>query len=476
MKFRGSAALLSVALLLTGCAARKYHAAPISPPATADKFEVRSLNDPGLREFITKNLARPPESWPPNAWDPAELTLAALYFHPDLNVARAGVKVAEAGIITAGARPNPSVRVAPGGSTSPENPWLFGTTFTLPIVTAGKRGYQIEAAQRQSDAARLQLAQTAWQVRARLRLALLDLLSTQATLDLLRQEEQVRTEMVRLIQRRVEIGDLPSPELTTARIDLQNIILQARAAETQLRQATPALATAIGVPESALSGAQFVWLDFDSPPASESLALAQIQRTAVLNRLDLRGLLADYAAAESALQLEVAKQYPDIQLGPGYNFEEGSHFFTLGLSATLPIFNRNQGPIAEAEAKREQAGDRFLALQAQILGETQKALASYQGALVQLQDSDRLVQEQAERERQAAHAFDAGETDNLTYTGVRLQSVTTARARLGAVRAAEVALGDLENAVERPLQASWDFPRLPSSSNPSTDLVKDKPK
>jgi outer membrane protein TolC len=244
-------------------------------------------------------------------------------------------------------------------------------------------------------------------------------------------------------------------------------------AEGQLKQADVTLANAIGIPESALDGAQFLWPDLDPPPTSEALAPAQIKRAAVLNRLDLHSLLAGYAAAESALQLEIAKQYPDIQLGPGYAFEEAHNNFTLGLSATLPLFNRNQGPIAEAEAKREQTGAKFLALQAQIIGQSQKALAGYQAALAQLREADQLVQSQREGERLAARAFDAGASDKLTYTGAQLQVLIAARARIDALRTAQQALGDLESAVERPLQSSWTVGGLPDSSNSSIDLVKE---
>jgi outer membrane protein TolC len=31
--------------------------------------------------------------------------------------------------------------------------------------------------------------------------------------------------------------------------------------------------------------------------------------------------LADYAASEAALRLEIAKQYPDIHLNPGYQLD-----------------------------------------------------------------------------------------------------------------------------------------------------------
>ena len=42
------------------------------------------------------------------------LTLAAFYYHPDMEVARAEWDVARAAIQTAGGRPNPTLNVTPG--------------------------------------------------------------------------------------------------------------------------------------------------------------------------------------------------------------------------------------------------------------------------------------------------------------------------------------------------------------------------
>src|SRR6266851_273809 len=93
--------------LLWGCAS--YHEAPLSPAANAAAIEARSLDDARLRRFITAGLGG---ADPATSWNLARLTLAALYFHPDLDVARAGLASAEAAVLTAGQRPNPTLNLA----------------------------------------------------------------------------------------------------------------------------------------------------------------------------------------------------------------------------------------------------------------------------------------------------------------------------------------------------------------------------
>ena len=94
-----------------------------------------------------------------------------------------------------------------------------------------------------------------------------------------------------------------------------------------------------------------------------------------MNRLDIRRSLAQYAAAEVNLRPEIAKQYPNFNIGPGYAFEERHSFFTVGFSTSLPVFNRNQEPIAEAEARRKEAVAAFLQTQAQVIEKSERALA-----------------------------------------------------------------------------------------------------
>jgi len=162
--------------------------------------------------------------------------------------------------------------------------------------------------------------------------------------------------------------------------------------------------------------------------------------------------------------LEIAKQYPDIQIAPGYTYEERDNFFTIGLSATLPIFNRNRGPIAEAEAKRKEVAATFLQKQAQVIGDSERALAVYSAALNELVEADQSLRQLQETQlRMTQLAVAAGEEDRLMLNGVQLENAAVARARLDALSRAQIALGDLEDAVQRPLTPGDQFPLNPDS-------------
>jgi cobalt-zinc-cadmium efflux system outer membrane protein len=441
--------------ILIGCAARRYQSAPIVPTESLSRLESRNLSDPGLQAFVGDNIGHPVAPWPPKTWDLRTLSLAALYFNPTLEVARARVAEAQAAIVTAGARPNPSLSIAPGIPS----PYLFNLDLAVPIETAGKRGHRIESARSLERAARFDLADSVWKIRSGVRTALLNYVLAARNLDLLRSEEKVRIDQVNILEQRLSVGEIPRPEVNLARIELSKTHLAINTAEGQLAEAKATLAASIGIPVAWFQGLDFSWSDLESPPSAESVSPRQIQRDAVLNRLDVRRSLAEYAAAEAALQLEISKQYPDVQVGPGYTYEEKNNFFTLGLSTTLPIFNRNQGPIGEAEARRKEAAATFLETQAQVIAGSERALALYIAALKELAKAD-----QSLRTLQDAHlqgmqqAVQLGEEDRLTLNGVQIESSVVARARLDAIARAQTSLGELEDAVQRPLDPGDMFP------------------
>lgn len=446
-----------------GCSRYKYHPAPISPPAVAATLYQRSLDDPNLRAWMNQCAGFEPPSWPLKTWDLNALTLAAFYFSPDLDIARANAAAADAAITTAAMKPNPTVGIGPGYESPPGSQFIMGFNFDLPIETAGKRGYRLASATHLSRASRLQLAQTAWTVRGRVRAALVDYLFAMGTANRIRQEESLQARYALLIEKRFHAGEIALPELTTAQIDLTNLRQAHRTAEGQVHTAHAALSAAIGVPDGALAGKELTWPGVDEPPATALLPPQSMREAAVENRLDVQRALEQYEAAQSNLQLEVARQYPDVHLGPGYNYEEGAHFIALNLSAVLPLRNHNEGPISEADAQRKAAGAQLLATQSAVIADTDKALAQYNAAYSALKEAQHSVSQLEKQQRTTQQLRDAGESDQLTVIGAELQTANAERALLDARHQAQLSLGLLEDALERPISPGA-MPSLPTQA------------
>jgi outer membrane protein TolC len=382
-----------------------------------------------------------------------DLAAVALYFNADLDVARAQLRTAQAAVLTAKARPNPSLSAGAGWSNSPESPLVFHFDPAFKVETAGKRGWRTLEAQKLAEVARVAVAETAWRVRSRVRAAWLDYMMAIRSLEVLRNERSIRAEVVAMLEKRLSAGEASRPDFNLVRTALISVEVEVKAAETQVGESGAALAAAVGLPVLPDVDTQSIPL----PPAS--LPLADVQKAGLLHRADIRRSLLEYAAAEANLHLEVANQYPDFQYSPGYSFDEGHHKIALSPSLSVPLFNLNRGPIAESEARRGEVEARFSALQAQAIGEMEIALARYNGALAEYTDAEqRLIQIQQTREAAMRRAVQAGEEDRLALAGVRMESAVAARARLDAMRRAQSALGSLEDAVQQPLMPGPPLP------------------
>lgn len=470
MRAKVSWLLGALAVALTGCA--HYEAKPLVARDAAAAWNQRSLDTPELRHFLEQNLHREFTEWPPAAWNFDALTLAAFYYHPDLDVARARWAVAVAGKTTAGERPNPTLSVAPAYNTTTAipSPWLVTANLDVPIETAGKRGYRLAQASQLSEAARLNIASVAWQVRSRVRRRLLDLDAARQTQALLQTQQTLQAENVRLLELQYEAGAISAFERTQARLASDSARLALRDAERQSAEARVRLADAIGVPVHALDGVEFSFAGLRHLPVD--LPAADARRQALLNRADIWGALAEYAASQSALQLELAKQYPDLHLGPGYEYDQGANKWSLGLSVTLPVFNRNQGAIAEAQARRAETAARFNALQARVLAEIDLAVAGYRAASQKQADADAMLTDVTKQEEAAQAMFEAGEISKSELAGLQLQLSASALARLDALVKAQQAAGQLEDALQSPLglpAAVWQSPPRVSPADAATD-------
>lgn len=449
--------LLLLIFVFAGCAARRYEPAAIVPAEAASKLESRALDEPQLKAFLETHLGHRLSVWPQGSWDVNTLTLAALHFNPQIETARAQAALASAAIVTARARPNPTLSITPGIPS----PYLFGLDFAVPIETHGKRGIRIAQARNLSEAARIGLAVAAWKVRSQVRAAFVDALVAEQRSQLVRAQNNLLATQMQLLQPRLVAGEIPRPDVDSARVAFLNGQIAARQAEGQIATTRASLAAAVGVPVAALDNVQLSWPDFGSPPPPESFSPEQIQREAVVDRLDVRAALVQYDAAEQALRLEIAKQYPDFNIGPGYQLEERNNFFTIGFSTVLPIFNRNQGPIAEAEAARKKAAADFLAVQAQGIAQSEAALAAYRFPFAELaQAKNDLVALQTERTGMQRRSVALGESDQLALNGILLEGSGATLLELDALSRVQAALGALEDAVQRPLQGDFIVPAV----------------
>ena len=443
-------ARLASALVLAAAGCAHYQPKPLVLDQTAAAYDARSLDGADLRRFLEKNLGRDFAAWPPAEWDFETLAWVAFHNNPSLDVARAQWETARAGVKTGTAPPNPTLAFTPGynSSSSGISPWFPALTLDFLLENRGKRELRAESARRAAESARQAVFTAAWQVRSELRKALLDLASAAQRGAGLREQAQIQQRLAALLDLRLRAGTIAGREISTARLAVVRAEAAASEAERTAALARQRVAQALSLPAAALAHVRFA-----PPPPPAILTAVQLsaaRRRSLLTRADVLGALARFAAAQSALDLEIAKQRPDLHLGPGYQWDQGDSKWSLALTFELPLFNHNEGPIAEAEARRREAAAQFLATQARALAEIDSAAAAQSAAVAQIESLHRVQAAFADQQSALAARLRAGGADQLEVQGAALERAAVDQTLRDAEALAALAAGQLEDALQIP--------------------------
>ncbi|MHC4854752.1 MAG: TolC family protein, partial [Planctomycetota bacterium] len=162
-------------------------------------------------------------------------------------------------------------------------------------------------------------------------------------------------------------SDVALFELEHARSEIDVLNSRVSTAAVEL-----ALATLIGV-----HAKHFARLPEEPLPElpNELPTLESLKQMLVTHHGELGRLRAGYAASERSLRLEIAKQYPDLGIGLSGRGEVGDRKTVLGLplGIELPLFDRNEQGIAQAEGRREEVRAKYVAAAGRALAELEHA-------------------------------------------------------------------------------------------------------
>lgn len=447
-RLRRCAALLFLAGTFAACV--HYQAAPLAPQRSADEFAARRLDDGQLRDRLAPLMPQAAAAWPPHEWDRAQLLVVALTQNPQLAVARAQAAAVQSHEISAAQAPNPDLTLQSEYARHDGHPWLYGVALDWLLRPPERRRLEIDMARLDTGNARLQLMDRAWAVRRALAAALSEWESGRRRLTLLERLAAAQDRLLELEQQRVAAGEDAPAELISA----EQARIQIEQARAELRQridaAQSAAANALGLPPQALDGVVLAWTDWGAPPPVNDDTRREVREQALLSRADLGVAIGEYAAAEAKLRLSIARQYPQFVLSPGYYWDHGIAKFPFDVGFTLPL-NGNRGEIAEARAGRELAGQRLLALQADIYGDIAAAERAEQIARASADAAAHRL-EAARRQQGAADlglklgAADAEESVSAAILAMRAElEMLEARARLQESR------NNLEDVLHAPL-------------------------
>lgn len=318
----------------------------------------------------------------------AQLISATQRDNKELQAARYAVDIGRARLVDAGLMPNPRVELSGLSDFAFRSEGAYTATVGLSqeFPIAGR-------ILRQKDVARVDVALAQAEVEDAERRLAGEVAGDVYQLLILDRQMQARDRLMAADQRllktaqaRYKAAEVSELDVNTASIDLQRLAQERALLESQHGALLAKLNPLVGRPAEAP-----LVLDEPPPPLTAIDSPGALQAKALAARPDLRiaVLEADRAGAEK--KLAEAKRWEDWSVGVGLQqdrqFVDGApsqpidRSLGVNLSIPLPLWNRNQGAIAAAQASADQAKARIEALKLAITGEVVAAQRELAGLL-----------------------------------------------------------------------------------------------
>lgn len=400
-----------------------------------------------IRRVQAEQVATAPQ---PRRLALAELEQLALERNPTLIQATAQIDIARAKALQAGLYYNPTVgtdseqvgiRTGTQGSAWGERQGAF---VQQEFVTAGKLRLSRAKYQQESVQAEIQATAQQYRIFNGLRIAFYDVLAEQRLIEIHRELLQNAEAAVRTTEEMVNVGQANRPDLLQARIEARKARIELRTAENNYRKAWQHLITIVGAPELPLSPLEGN-LEPEGPPLEWDSALFRLLQESP----EMALVRAEVVRDEITVHRERVQPIPNINLrvGTGYNFESRNATADASLFIQVPIFDRNQGTIRQAQAELMRAVADIARMELSLQQRLADTFARYENAWLSVEayrdeivpeaeEAHLLQQEQFRKQRQALPAVLVAQR---TYQQVRMEYVKT----LQELRESEVEINGL---------------------------------
>lgn len=309
----------------------------------------------------------------------------ALEFSPRLKASAFDISSAEARWIQAELLPNPEIEVEVedfGGSGEFQGDTSLETTLGVSqlVQLGGKRRKRGAVAKRELDLSKWGLMSARLDVASRARRAVIETAVAQDNLALREGLLEISQKVSDAIGERVKAGRVLPVQETRARIDQLSRKIEREGAASKLDSARRTLASIWGSDRPNFGHVEFQLEKISPPPEYESL------QNRLIENPDLARWASEERRRQASLELERSRRIPDITLTGGvrrFNATD-DHSFIVGISIPLPIFDRNQGAIREAQGDLERALFEARATKSVLIDKLARAyrdlVSAYEGA------------------------------------------------------------------------------------------------
>ncbi|HMN52571.1 MAG TPA: TolC family protein [Sphingopyxis sp.] len=272
----------------------------------------------------------------------------AVIANPDLKAQRARAGVSDAQVFAAGLLPDPTFSFGVDHILSGPDP-LDNIAGALGFSLNALRTQKVQRAQAVAEArqVRLDLAWAEWQTACNARLQAVRVLALEQILANAAVSADASETLLGRYLKAAGRGDISPDQVQSSRIAALDARSNFRSAQTNLAAARSELHRLLGLPPDYSLPLISAPMPAPAPDADHLFALA------LANRSDLEALRAGYDAQEAAVRRAILDQFPNLDLTiNGARDTGGNKMLGPTIAFTLPLWNRNRGGIAVAEASR----------------------------------------------------------------------------------------------------------------------------
>lgn len=438
--------LAGLLALLGGCAT--YKPAPLDP--RAELLRLGETTVPSA--FVTREgeapLADAASFDLSDGLSEGELVAVALTLNPELAAERSSIGEADSLLVQAGLLPNPEVGVGYQAGISGTPGFNVDADLLFSLLRVGERRQGKRVARARGAEVRSEVLAREYDLAVEVRRQLTRVLVAEQVAELLERELSLREHAAALVGQQRDLGEANELDVAAARLEAAAVRRDRRQAEVVLQTERGELNRLLGLPPAYELRLTEAGRPLEVRVTSD-LSDKELEETLLASRLDLRSKEAEYRRVEEELRLAVLRQYPRLRLGPSFSHEgESENFLGAGVSLELPIFDRNQGEIAQKEAERNRVRAEYTALLHRLVATAHAARLRVRTARAELLAQEADVMPLLSRSEELFRgAFEARELSALELVAAQDRALRTRRAYLETVASAREAIIELDAAL-----------------------------
>lgn len=367
-----SSNILPLLLCAVLCGCQGYVPLSLDLDAHHAAWTLRSPEDAQVAAYAARLAEADPGR---AAYDPSdglslhEAELVALVLNPSLRTARLEARVPALGAAETGRWADPTLSFdAMRIAESVDEPWILGGSLGFTIPISGRLAMAKQLALAEADLAMRRALRVERSTIAALREAWVRWSQSVHRIELVASHLDRVNDVVELAAKQRQADRLGAPQLRALQIEKVGRTGEIEALRVEIERRRRLVLALTGLAaETPIDLHPTVVLE---APSDDGTTLNELLR---VHNLELAIARAKFEVADRALRLELRKQYPDLEIGPAYEDDDGTSRVGVTLEMPVPVFDGNRRGVVEAQAAREAAKAAFEAEYERLVSAVQDA-------------------------------------------------------------------------------------------------------